>query len=304
MITPQNLLAYKYEEWKKSSALTGYAGLPVYLDFLHGLQIDGVLRQELDTAESSACLWKPSEIVANLLLLNLAGGDRVEDLPRLPATPGLCRLLVKFNEAGLSAAALRKRRELKRRQCAKSVPAAFTVFRFLKRDGEMGLERRGQGQAYIPDPGPTAESLCAVNKRLIGALCANQECHSVTLDMDATHIETHKRDAFFGYKGFAAYQPMNIWRAERRVMLYTEFRDVNVPASYALKPVMELALSCLPKTGKPVFLRSDAAGYQIDLLKFCDDANIKFAVGCPISVGMRKAIGALSESAWNKLDAQ
>jgi hypothetical protein len=65
---------------------------------------------------------------------------------------------------------------------------------------------------------------------------------------------------------------------------------------------MERALSCLPKSDKPVFLRSDAAGYQIDLLKFCDDANIKFAVGCPISTELRKEIRALPDSAWNKLD--
>jgi len=299
---PQKLLGYKYEESKRSSALSGYAGLPVFLDFLRGLQIDRVMRQELDTAEHSDCLWKPSEIVANLLLLNLSGGENVDDLHRLQADSGISRLLEKYNEAGLCAAALRKRRELKRRQSAGSVPAPSTVFRFLKRDGEIGLEGRGQGKAYIPVPGPTAAGLCAVNKGLISGLCANREYQSVTLDIDATLIETHKRDALYGYKGYAAYQPMNVWLAEQRVMLYTEFRDGNVPANYALKSVLERALSCLPKTDKPVFLRSDTAGYQIDLLKFCDDDNIKFAVGCPINVEIRKEIRALPESSWNKLD--
>ena len=42
---PPKLLSYKYEESKRSSALSGYAGLPVFLDFLRGLQIDRVMRQ-------------------------------------------------------------------------------------------------------------------------------------------------------------------------------------------------------------------------------------------------------------------
>ena len=299
---PQKLLPYKYEESQRSSALSGYAGLPVFLDFLRGLGFDRVLRQELDTAEYVDCLWKPSAIATSLLLLNLAGGDSVDDLQRIQADSGLSRLLEKIQVSGLSAAAQRKRGELKRRQSSGSVPAASTVFRFLKHDGEMGLEERGQGKAYIPGPGQTAERLGACNKRFISALCANRAYESVTLDIDATLIETHKRDALYGYKGFTAYQPMNVWWAEQRVMLYTEFRDGNVPASYALKPVMERALSCLPQTDKPVFFRSDAAGYQIDLLKFCDDANIRFAVGCPVSAEFRKAVRELPASAWHKFD--
>jgi len=303
-IMPKSLLPYKYEESKVSANLSSFAGLPVILDFLHSLRFDRVLRQELDTAEHADCLWKPSGITTNLLLLNLAGGDSVDDLQRIQADPGMSRLLEKFHEANLSVPALRKHRELKRRQAAGSVPAASTVFRFLKQDGEIGLEERGQGKAYIPPTGQTAEQLCACNKQLISALCANRAYDAITLDIDATLIETQKRDALYSYKGFSAYQPMNVWWAEQRVMLYTEFRDGNVPASYALKPVIERAFSCLPKTDKPVFLRSDTAGYNIELLKFCDDSKIEFAVGCDISREFRKAVNALPASAWHKLDKE
>ena len=301
---PKTLLPYKYEEAKTSTALTSFAGLPVYLDFLRGLQFDRVLRHELDTAAHAACLWKPSTIVTSLLLLHLAGGDCVDDLQRLQSDLGMSRLLEKFQEVGLSVPALRQLRELKRRQAAGSVPAASTVFRFLKQDGGTGLEERGQGKAYIPPTGQTAEQLCACNKHLISALCANRAYDSVTLDIDATLIETHKSDALYGYKGFSAYQPMNVWWAEQRVVLYTEFRDGNVPANYALQPVLERALACVPKPDTSVFLRSDAAGYQIGLLKFCDDNKIGFAIGCPISQEFRKAVSELPVSAWGKLDAK
>ena len=268
---------------------------------MRGLQFDQALRQ-LDTAAHADCLWKPSTIVTSLLLLNLAGGDSVDDLQRIGADPGMSRLLEKFHEVGLSVPALRKHRELKGRQAAGSVPAASTVFRFLKQDGSAGLEERGQGKAYIPPTGQTAEQLCACNKHLISALCANRAYDSITLDIDATLVETYKRDALYGYKGFSSYQPMNVWWAEQRVLLYTEFRDGNVPAKYELKSVLERSLDCLPKTDKPIFLRSDAAGYRIDLLKFCDDNKIQFAVGCPISEEFQKAVGQLPVSSWRKLD--
>jgi hypothetical protein len=148
------------------------------------------------------------------------------------------------------------------------------------------------------------EQLCSCNKKLISALCANRAYDSITLDIDATLIETHKRDALYSYKGFSAYQPMNVWWTEQRVLVYTEFRDGNVPAHYALKPVLERALACLPQTDKPVFFRSDSAGYNIELLKFCDDSNIGFAVGCDISQEFRKAVDALPASAWRKLDKE
>jgi hypothetical protein len=172
----------------------------------------------------------------------------------------------------------------------------------LKQDGLTGLEGRGQGKAFIPLSVDTVKRLCACNTQLISALCANRAYDTITLDIDATLIETHKRDALYGYKGFSAYQPMNVWWAEQRVLLYTEFRDGNVPANFELKPVMEQALACLPKMDKPIFFRSDAAGYQIELLKFCDDKKIQFGVGCPISKEFRKAVQALPESAWHKLD--
>lgn len=297
-----NLLPYKYEATKKSSEVINHAGLPVIFDLLHKLRFDMALRHNLDNDCHDGCLWRPSDIVTNLLMLNLVGGDSVDDLRQFRDNPGMSRLTDKFSEAGLSVQSLRARRALKKRQNAGSVPAASTVFRFLKQDGANGLEQRGQGTAYIPAASKTAEQLCDCNKQLISALCANHAYDSVTLDMDATLIETHKRGALYGYKGFAAYQPVNVWWAEQRVLLHTQFRDGNVPAGYELRPVLERALSCLPESDKPIFFRSDTAGYRIELLKFCDDKKIEFAVGCPISQEFRKAVQALPPCAWRRLD--
>jgi len=46
-----------------------------------------------------------------------------------------------------------------------------------------------------------------------------------------TLVETQKKEAFFSYEGYKAYQPFNVWWASKGGP-YTEFRDGNVPAGY------------------------------------------------------------------------
>ena len=45
-----------------------------------------------------------------------------------------------------------------------------------------------------------------VNQALVGCIQTHQPATSATLDMDATLVETHKRNALHCYKGFKAYQ--------------------------------------------------------------------------------------------------
>jgi hypothetical protein len=300
----QSKLPFKYEEEKKVSGLTGLAGLPLYAELLHALKIDNIMRKHLDSGTREDCLWKPSRIVMQLLLLNLAGGEHVDDLRILQTDSGFCTLWEKISTYSLGKSELRKQKHLMRAQGAKLVPSASTVFRFLKQDGLQGLELRGQGNAFIPAACATVKQLCNCNKGLLSALAENSPSDSITLDMDATLIETHKENSLYSYKGFSAYQPLNIWWDEQRVMLYTEFRDGNVPAGYSLRPALDKALSYLPESvrGKQIFLRSDTAAYNINLLKYCEDMGIQFAVGCKLNTDMRKAILDTPEYAWKKLD--
>ena len=49
-------------------------------------------------------------------------------------------------------------------------------------------------------------------------------------------------------------------------MLFSEFRDGNVPAGYDLLRPFKQALELVPAGVKKVYLRSDTAGYLVDLL--------------------------------------
>ena len=151
------------------------------------------------------------------------------------------------------------------------------------------------------------QGLWRVNQALLGFMQTHQPATSATLDMDATLIETHKRDALHCYKGFKAYQPLNCWWAEQGTMLYSEFRDGNVPAGHEQLRVMKDCLAHLPASVTKVSLRSDTAGYQEELLLYCGEGKdprfgvIDFAIGADVTEAFRAAVLATAETEWKPL---
>jgi hypothetical protein len=125
-----------------------------------------------------------------------------------------------------------------------------------------------------------------------------------TLDTDATLVETQKREALFSYDGYKAYQPLNVWWAEQALILHSEFRDGNVPAGYEQLRVFQEALEMLPGGVTKVYHRSDTAGYQHDLLRYCEKGEnkrfgrIEFAVGVDVTKEFKKAVAEVEESEW------
>jgi hypothetical protein len=91
--------------------------------------------------------------VLSLVLLNLAGGDCVDDIKILKADDGFCEVLKKAEMHGLRR---KVRRALLRRWCkekTRAVPSASSIFRYLAKfhDNEQEKQRR-PGKAFIPAP--------------------------------------------------------------------------------------------------------------------------------------------------------
>ena len=90
-------------------------------------------------------------------------------------------------------------------------------------------------------------------------------------------------------------------------MLYSEFRDGNVPAGREQLRVMNESLRHLPDSVKKVSLRSDTAGYQEELLVYCGEGKdprfgvIEFAIGADVTEAFRAAVLAMPEDAWKPL---
>lgn len=188
------------------------------------------------------------------------------------------------------------------------MPSSSAVFRYLAEFHGREQERlREPGKAFIPLANEALRGLCKVNKDLIGFVQNNHTEQTATLDMDATLVETEKTEALWCYKGYRAYQPINTWWAEQGLVLHTEFRDGNVPAGFEQKRVLKEAIECLPKGVKKVRMRSDTAGYQHELLKYCDREDnkwcgrIEFTVGCDVTPEFKEAVMEIEEEDWTEL---
>jgi len=252
--------------------------------------------------------WTDVEVVLSLVLLNLLGGDSVEDLQRLESDEGLCALLGKLLSHGLSRKGRRQMKARWRKAKRRHVPSASSVFRYLSSYHDEDEEsRRVEGKAYIPRPTEALKGLKRVCRDFIGFLQQNNEQGIATLDMDATLVETEKRDALWSYKGFRAYQPLNVYWAEQDVVLHTEFRDGNVPAGFEQKRVLEEALEQMPRSVQRVRMRSDSAGYQHELLSYCEGAQnkwcgrIEFTVSCDVTPEFKAAVGEVEQEEWKTL---
>jgi len=217
---PQGVLPYKYEVEKSKSGMTALAGLPIYLDLASVLNLGESIQTNLHVKTQG---WTDEQIVLSLILLNLAGGDCVDDLRIFEADDGFCRILQHVELNGLPR---KKRREIEKRwrkEKHRSVPSPSVVFRYLSAFHSDYI--REDGKATIPPVTELLSGLERVNRDLIAAVNKQNPIDCATLDMDATLIQTEKLYALFSYKGYKAYQPLNTYWAEHGLILHTEFRD-------------------------------------------------------------------------------
>jgi hypothetical protein len=297
---PQGVLSYKYEEEKQTSGMTALAGLPVYLDLASVLGLGEHIRAHMHVRESQG--WTDEQLILSLILLNLAGGDAVDDIRILDRDEGFCKVLGRVETKGLTRQQRRAQERRWRKEQHRSVPSPSAVFRYLEAfhnpDEE---EKREKNKAFIPAPNGHLQGLMRVNRDLVASVQKHRPKTEATLDGDATLVHTQKEDALFSYKGYKAYQPFNLWWAEQELVLHTEFRDGNVPAGYEQLRVFTEALAMLPEGVTKVYHRSDTAGYQHDLLRYCEQGKnkrfgrIEFAIGCDVTKEFRKAVAEAEE---------
>jgi len=94
----QGVLGFKYEEEKRDTGMTGLAGLPVYLDLMKAMGLLELIGRHLHVKQRS---WTDAQMVSSLMLLNIAGGDCVEDLRKVQKDEGFCRILRRVEQQGM-----------------------------------------------------------------------------------------------------------------------------------------------------------------------------------------------------------
>jgi hypothetical protein len=299
----QALLPYKYETEKQGAGMTALSGLPLYLDLAWVTGLMASIRRHVRLRAGQQG-WTDEQMVLSLILLNLAGGEHVSDLEVLEQDRGFSRVLGQVEMAGLPRPQRRAIERGWRRARRRATPSASAVFRYLAGFHDAEQERlRAPGRAFIPKPNDALRGLRWVNRDLIAQVQRRRPEATATLDMDATLVETSKETALYSYKGFKAYQPLNTYWAEQGVVLHTEFRDGNVGAGQDQLRVFEEALEMLPEGVETVRLRSDTAGYQHELLAWCEGGRsrfgrIEFAISCDVGPEFKKSVAEVPEEDW------
>jgi hypothetical protein len=249
---PQGVLGLQYEAERSSTGVTSLAGLTLYLDLVHRCGLVAAIRQRVQVAGRQG--WLDLQMVLAVVFLNLAGGDCVADLERLEQDRGFAAVLQAIERDLLSRSERRSLASRWRRKRERTVPSPSALSAWLERfhDPESpkacSKRRLGAvvGTAFIPAVTEALQGVWRVNQALLSVIQQHQPATVATLDMDAMLIETHKHDALHCYKGFKAYQPLNCWWAEQGTMLYSEFRDGNVPAGHEQLRVLRDSLKHLP----------------------------------------------------------
>ena len=268
---PQTTLPFQYQAEKNNSGLTGFAGLPLYVELAKQSGLAQYISQTLKTKMRG---WTDTEMILSLILLNLAGGDCISDIERLEQDAGFRTLLMHFATHGMKRKERQAFEKRWRKEKSRGLPSNAAIHRYLPQFHSAEEEaKRVEGTAFIPEPNANLIALMGLNQPLIA--CIQQESPSTvaTLDQDATLTNTYKRSALYCYKGFKAYQPFNTFWAEHGILLHSEFRDGNVNAGFEQLRILQEALSLLPSDVKHAYLRSDSAGYQEDLIRYCAEGH-------------------------------
>jgi hypothetical protein len=301
----QTQLPFQYEIEKNESGLTAFAGLPLYVEMA---MKSGLFDEMKNALGSTAQGWSSDQIVQSLMLLNLIGGDSVDEINRLEADDGLSTLFLKIETHGMRRDQRRAYEKRWRKDKNKAFPSASAIRRFLEQYHDAKEEdKRVEGQAFIPAPTGTLKKLLSLNSVLINFSQEQAPSSIATLDQDATLVPTDKKNALYSYKGFKAYQPFNTYWHEKGLILHSEFRDGNVPAGFQQLRCLKEALKQLPAGVETVMLRSDSAGYQQDLLKYCAEGEnerfgaIAFAISANVTQSFKNAVSELKDSDWQPI---
>lgn len=198
----QGVLAFKYESEKKTTGMTALGGLPMYLDLAQVIGLSKSVQKHIK-ARRAGQGWTDAQMVLALVLLNLAGGDCVEDIKVLEADDGFCEVLKKAELHGLRRKVRRALMQRWRKARTRAVPSPSAIFRYLAQfHDEQQEAQRQAGKAFIPVSNEHLKGFAGINKEMVGFSSHQQSEQIATLDMDATLVATSKAEALFCYKGY------------------------------------------------------------------------------------------------------
>jgi hypothetical protein len=238
--------------------ITPHAGLALLGEFAVGLGFLQSVNRYLPKPGSGAG-YNPSEYIFPLILILNGGGRSLEDTRQIRADDGLKEILP-----------------------LKKIPSSDAFGDWLR---NMGIN----GGLY---------GLEKVNRSLLKRGMKHDGVKGYTLDIDATGIVAEKQSAKMTYKGFKGYMPIVGHIAENGLVLGDESREGNVAPATRNLDFIKYCARQMPKGKKIAFLRSDSAAYQAEIINYCEQNRIQFAIGADLDEAVLKAIGTIPDKDW------
>jgi hypothetical protein len=257
--------------------LTARAGLTLVSETMLALGLDELVETWLPLRERQRGYGEFDKLHA-VVLVQAAGGDCVEDVRILARDAGWLRLV------------------------DRPWPSPDTLHDFLAAFHDEGtLAQRPLDGAWIPEEPPALQALAEINRRVVHRAVAGLPVPRATLDLDATLIESQKRDALPHYKGGRGYQPTAVLWAEQDLVVADQFRDGNVPAGTQTREVARQAVAALPGAVHERAFRGDSACYDEKLLKYLVREQIAFTISADMTAELRGVCQAPGV-AWVRLE--
>ena len=249
--------------------LTGRCGFLLLSELWEHLGLSRRLDRQLPQPGSGRG-FRPSEMIQSIVGLLFSDGEHLSDITHL-SSDSLLYALNDFRKA----------------------PAPNTLTSWLNRCERWVEHDRGGGLENV-----ALQGVKRVNRELLGVLSRLLKKTSLILDVDATLVKAKKRTAKSTYKGFRGYQPQLAYLPELRAFLGSELRPGNEPSSKDVLSYVEDCNANMPAGTHIRLLRADAAYYQREVLKWCVDNGINFAIRAVRDSEVMRAIWSIDESEW------
>ena len=164
--------------------------------------------------------------------------------------------------------------------CGK-LPGAKTLGNWLRRVGRSCQAMQG---------------LVNLNKTNFAAGLYNRT--QITLDIDATVIESSKRTARHTYKKHCGYTPMVGHIAETDQVVTVEFREGNESPNKENLQFIQCCESALPDGVSVSNVRIDAAGYQGWVINYAMDSGMGFMIGAKMDSAVKETLSEIKDCEW------
>ena len=263
---------------EKTPEMTPYAGALPFMRMCEGMGLQDIINQYLNVRDSRG--YKDSDHILSLVTMQILGGSTIEDLKML-------------------------KQNLETSASPFKVPSPSAARSFMSNfHDEDEANKQKQGFSYIPQMNDHLAGFNAINAYIFQKAYSFNPLKSITLDQDATFIPTSNKNALYNYKKEKAYEAFITYCPEYDIIVGTQLRGGNVSPAEDQFGELKRTLDTSPEGVVEVTLRSDSAGYQEDIMRYCAEGKnerfgvINFTISCKVGAGFKKAAKEVPEADW------